>query len=99
MPERVTLSTLDDSTHEEVFAARPRTVRLRLDAGERVPPHDHPGTAVLLLVLSGGLDVRLDGEEYALDEGDVLRFDGERTIEPRARTATRALVVFAPAAE
>jgi len=36
---------------------------------------------------------------YDLDAGDVLRFDGEMAVSPRALTASRALVVLAPTAD
>jgi hypothetical protein len=97
MPERTTLDDLDGSPHAEVFdRGEPRTVRLRLDADERVPAHSHPGTNVIFHLLSGRVDLTLDGEVYDLDAGDLVRFDGDCRISPNALTASTALVVFAP---
>lgn len=97
MPERTTLSDLDDRPHAEVFETRrPRTVRLALDAGERVPRHTHEGTDVVLHLLDGRLELTLDDETYALDPGDLIRFSGEREVSPYAVERSRAIVVFAP---
>lgn len=97
MPDVVTLADLTATPHAEVFADRPRTVRLSLDAGESMPAHSHPGEAVLFHVLSGELELSLDGEPHVLAAGDLVRFDGEREVEPHAVTDSVALVVFAPA--
>ncbi|WP_254768662.1 cupin domain-containing protein [Salinilacihabitans rarus] len=100
MPEVTALDGLEEATHAEVFAERrPRTVRLRLDAGDRVPPHTHPGTNVVLHLLSGRLELTLDDETYDLTPGEVARFSGEREISPHAVEDSTALVVFAPAAD
>ena len=101
--DRVEVTNLDDldgAPHAAVFHHDdPRTVRLVLDAGESVPEHCHPDASVVLCVLDGRLEVTLDGEVYDLDAGDVLRFDGEMAVSPRALTASRALVVLAPTAD
>jgi quercetin dioxygenase-like cupin family protein len=100
MPERTTLSDLDDRPHAEVFETRqPRTVRLALDAGERVPQHTHEGTNVILHLLDGRLELTLDDETYALDAGELIRFSGDRAVSPYAVESSRAVVVFAPADE
>jgi len=93
MPEHVTVSELNADPHAVAFDD-PRTVCLRLDAGGEVAPHTHPDHDVLILVLDGALSVRLDGEEHSLDEGEALRFDGEREVAPRAETGATALVVL-----
>jgi hypothetical protein len=55
MPERTTLSTLSETPHAEVFETRrPRTVRLQLDADERVPNHTREGTDVVVHPSMGG---------------------------------------------
>lgn len=98
MPERTTLDELAQTPHAEVFEEpRPRTVRLELDEGEGVPAHSHPGTNIVLHLLSGRLELTLDGEEYDLRPGQVMRFSGEREIEPTATEPSTALLVFAPA--
>ena len=94
--ERVSVPDLEGEPHAEVFGEGPRTVRLRLDAGEAVPEHRHPGNDVLLYVVEGRLDVSVDGEDHVLASGDALRFDGDRTVSPHAGEPTTALVVFAP---
>jgi quercetin dioxygenase-like cupin family protein len=98
MPERTTLADLDDRPHAEVFETRrPRTVRLELDDGERVPRHTHEGTDVVLHVLTGHLELTLDDETYALDAGELIRFSGDREVSPYAVEQSTAVVVFAPA--
>ncbi|MFB6184603.1 MAG: cupin domain-containing protein [Haloarculaceae archaeon] len=97
MPDVTSLSDLDATPHATVFERDPRTVRLDLAAGESVAEHSHPGTSVLVHVLVGRLTATVDGEDYDLAAGDVLRFSGDRSIQPTAETATTALVVLAPA--
>lgn len=98
MPERTTLSTLSETPHAEVFETRrPRTVRLRLDADERVPRHTHEGTDVVLHLLDGRVELTLDDETYDLEAGDLIRFSGDREVSPYAVEPSTAVVVFAPA--
>ncbi|MFB6102965.1 MAG: cupin domain-containing protein [Haloplanus sp.] len=100
MPERTTLADLDETPHAEVFeieAHRPRVVRLRLAADERIPRHTHEGTNVVLHLLDGRLELTLDDETYDLDPGDVIRFSGEREVSPYAVEPSTAVAVFAPA--
>jgi quercetin dioxygenase-like cupin family protein len=98
MPEITTVDDLTGAPHAEVFEEpQPRAVRLRLDADEQVPPHSHPGTDVVLYLVSGSLELSLDDEDHELRAGQIARFSGEREISPRAREASTALVVFAPA--
>ena len=94
--ERASVPDLEGEPHAEVFAEGPRTVRLRLDAGESVAEHRHPGTDVLLYVVDGRLDVAVGGESHALVSGDTIRFDGDRAVSPRAEKPTTALVVLSP---
>ena len=67
-------------------AAGPRSARSR--AGD-----------VLLYVARGGLEVDLDGEIHALEEGDALLFDGgvPHRLRRTGGVATRALKVATPA--
>ena len=98
MPEHRTLSDLNETPHAELFDRhQPRTVRLELAAGEGVPAHNHPGTDIVLHLLSGRLTVSLDEECYELDAGELLQFSGDREIEPRAEEDSTAVIVFAPA--
>jgi quercetin dioxygenase-like cupin family protein len=76
------------------FFDTPRTLRLELEEGEERPEHSHPGKEILLFVHEGELDLRLDGESHTVEEGDVIRFSGERDILPRGVEDTVALLVF-----
>lgn len=96
-PEITRLGTLEKTPHTEVFDHdAPRTVRLKLDAGQQMPPHRHPGTNIVLHLLTGELDLVLDDETYALAPGDLIRFSGECEIAPCAIEDSVAVVVFAP---
>jgi len=91
----VRIDALSGEPHAEVFPGRePKTVRLALSAGEGVPAHDHPGSAVLFHALEGAFDVRVDDETHRVEAGELLRFDGDRTVEPTAREDGAALIVL-----
>lgn len=97
MPELTTVDDLTETPHAEVFEERrPRTVRLRLDAGESVPRHQHPGYDIVLYAISGTVELDLDDETYTVEPGDAVQFSGEREISPTAVDDATALVVFAP---
>ena len=96
MPEITAIDDLDGTPAAEVFGSMPRTVRLRLEAGEELPEHRHPGETVVLHLLSGRLSLSLDGEDYELDPDELIRFDGGRTISPRALSDSVAVLVFCP---
>ena len=99
-PETVRLADLDGEPHASVFpGAEPKTVRLSLAAGEGVAEHDHPDRTVLFHALEGAFDVSLDGETRRVEAGELLRFDGERTVKPTAREDATALIVLAPRGE
>jgi len=90
------LSDLDGTPHANVFPTEePKTIRLTLDADERVDPHTHPGRDIVLYLIEGAIDLELDDERHSLAAGDVARFDGEREISPVAREPSTALVVLA----
>lgn len=96
MPTRCSLEDLSGQPHATVFPGEtPRTVRLALDAGESVDAHSHPGHDVILFCIRGALDVSVDDESMAVSAGDVVHVDGDRSISPRAREQTTALVVLA----
>ena len=96
-PEITRLDTLEKTPHAEVFDHNvPRTIRLKIDAGQQMPPHRHPSTNIVLHLLSGELDLILDEDTYALAPGDLIRFSGEREISPCAIEDSVAVVVFAP---
>ena len=100
MADQRSLDDLTETPHENVFpGSEPKTARLSLAAGEAVPAHDHPDRQIVLYLVSGALDVTLDGETFALESGDVLRFDGRKTVSPEARADSTALLVLAPRAD
>lgn len=96
-PEITRLDTVEKTPHAEVFDHHaPRTVRLKLDAGQQMPPHRHPGTNIMLHLLTGELDLVLDDETYALAPGDLIQFSGKCEILPCAIEDSVAVVVFSP---
>ncbi|MEZ3117249.1 cupin domain-containing protein [Halobaculum sp. MBLA0147] len=68
----------DAEPHAVVHESAPQTVLLALDAGERVPFHEHPGTTVHFHVIEGAVTARVgdDRVEHELAAGELLRFDG-----------------------
>ena len=100
MPELTSLSDLTETPHAEVFDdGDPRTVRLQLEADERIPEHRHPESDAVFHLLSGSLELTLDGEIHELESGDLVRFDGEREISPHALEESIAVVFFARKSE
>lgn len=96
MPELTTLDELTDEPHAEIFdEPRPRAVRLRLDAGQRIPPHSHPGTNVVFHLVEGRVELTLDDETFELKPGDLARCSGDRRISPEALEPSTAVIVFA----
>ncbi len=92
------LADLDGSPHANVFPdAEPKTIRLTLAAGESVAPHAHPGRRVVCHLLDGAVELTLGDETHDLAAGDVVRFDGDREISPRAVEDSTALLVLARA--
>ncbi|WP_280587432.1 DUF2249 domain-containing protein [Halorubrum sp. Boch-26] len=95
--DRVRIAELDGEPHADAFPGRePKSIRLSLEAGERVPEHEHPDRTVLFHVLEGAIDVALDGDPRRVEAGEILRFEGESAIEPTAREDSVALVVLSP---
>ena len=93
--ERVHLPDLDGDGRGVLFEGEPKTVRLALDAGDRVPEHRHPGRDIVCYVESGEIAMTLGDETLDLAAGDVVRFDGDRDISPEAREDAVALLVLA----
>lgn len=95
MVELTALSDLEQTPHAEVFETpQPRTVRLHLQADERIPAHSHPGTNIVLYLQRGRLEVTLDGEVYDLRGEELIRFSGDQDISPYAVEASIAILVF-----
>ncbi|MFC6616050.1 MULTISPECIES: cupin domain-containing protein [Halobacteriales] len=90
------IGDLDGAPHANVFPdAEPKTIRLTLDAGEAVAAHDHPDREIVLYLIEGAIELTLDDEEYDLNAGDIVRFDGRREVSPRAIEPSVALIVLA----
>lgn len=94
MPEITTLADLE-GTHAKVFDD-PRTVRLELDADQRIPPHTHSGTEIVLHLLSGRLELTLGEDTHDLTPGQLVRFHGDQDISPYAPEPSTAVLVFVP---
>jgi len=96
----VSLTSLDDlegEPHAELFPGEePQTIRLSLEAGDEIAPHQHPDRQIVFHLLSGAVDVTLDEETYELAPGDVARFDGAQYVSPKAKDDSEALLVLAP---
>jgi quercetin dioxygenase-like cupin family protein len=97
--ERVHLPDVGDDGRAVLFEGEPRTVRLALDEGDRVPPHSHPGRDIVCHVLDGELELALGDETVTAEAGDVVRFDGDQDISPLARQDSVALLVLAARAD
>ncbi|MCU4743114.1 cupin domain-containing protein [Halobacteria archaeon AArc-m2/3/4] len=97
--ERTTLEALEGSPHARVFEGEPQTIRLTLDAGEIVPPHQHPDRQIVLHLLEGHLSVTLGEDEHDVTAGEVVRFDGNQDVSPEALEKSTALLVLAPRAD
>ena len=75
---------------------RPLVVREWIGGSRRWPEQrDVESGEVLVYVARGSVEVDLDGDVHALDEGDALLFDGEvpHRLRRTGGTATRALRV------
>jgi quercetin dioxygenase-like cupin family protein len=78
-----------------LFGGDPKVVHLRLEAGESVPPHRHPGETVVFHVLDGEFALTVGEATERLSAGAVARFDGAQDISPSAETDAEALLVLA----
>ncbi|GGC48140.1 cupin domain-containing protein [Haloferax sulfurifontis] len=100
MVEHAALADLPPVMHASVFETdRPKTVRLRLEAGDEVPAHSHPGFDIVFHVVDGRMELTLDGETHEVAAGELMRFGGDRDISPRAPVDCSAVLVFAPTAD
>ena len=97
MVSHQSLDELKGAPHAELFPGEePQTIRLSLEAGEEIAPHQHPDRQIVFHQLSGAIDVTLGEETYELAPGDVVRFDGDQYVSPAAQTDAEALLVLAP---
>ena len=91
-----TLSEVEGQPHANVFPdAEPKTIRLTLSEGEAVPAHDHPDREIVLYLVEGAIELQLGDETHDLTADDVVRFDGDQEIAPRAVRDSTALIVLA----
>lgn len=51
--ELIALEELEGSPHAQLFEREPQTIHLSLEAGEEVPPHQHPDRRIVLHLLEG----------------------------------------------
>lgn len=94
------LSELEATPHADVFpGCEPKTVRLELEAGEKIPGHTHPDREIVLYVVDGHLELRLGDDSHELAAEDIARFDGDREISPQAIEDSTVLIVLARQAE
>lgn len=93
--ERTSLETLEEGPHARVFEGEPRTVRLTLSEGERLPAHAHPDRQVVFHLLEGRMTVTVGEDRHELRAGELLRFDGEQDVSPKALEKSVAVVVLA----
>jgi quercetin dioxygenase-like cupin family protein len=82
--EIASLAALDGTVRPFESESEPTVVRLALDAGASVDPHTHPGRGVVFYALDGTFEVTVAGDEWRVEPGDCLRFDGENAVSPRA---------------
>lgn len=90
------LQELNGIPHANAFPnEEPKTIRLTLAEGEHVEPHSHPDRDIILYLIFGTLELRLDGESYQVEQGDVVHFAGSQSISPVAKEDSVALLVLA----
>ena len=90
------LQDLEGAPHANAFPSEgPKTIRLTLSEEEHVEPHTHPEREIVLYLISGSLELQLDGEPYQVNQGDVAHFDGAQDISPVAKADSTALLVLA----
>lgn len=90
------LAELPGERHANVFPdAEPRTIRLSLPEGEKIPAHRHPGRDIIFYVVEGLITLQLGETSYEIAEGDIARFSGEQEISPHALKDSIVLIILA----
>jgi quercetin dioxygenase-like cupin family protein len=97
--ERVSLSELGDLSRVRVFEGEPQTMKLALEAGERVPPHQHPDRQIVFHLIEGRLRLTLGDGASDLEAGELVRFDGDQDVSLNALERSTAIVVLATRAD
>ena len=96
MTDLVALEDLDGAPHAPVFPGEePQTVKLTLEAGGAVAPHQHPDRQIVLYLVSGHLEVTVGDDSHEIRAGEVVRFDGDQYVSPEAVEDSVALLVLA----
>lgn len=95
MISKTSFDQLEATPHANAFPQKePKIIRLKLEAGESVATHSHPGRDIVLFLLSGEIELRLDGTPHLVEAGDIVHFDGDQDILPTANEYSIALLVL-----
>jgi len=90
------LDDLEGEPHANAFPdAEPKTIRLTLAEGEKVPPHDHPDREIVFYLIEGEIELQLGEETHEVTAGDIAHFEGDQNVSPRAVEDSTALIVLA----
>lgn len=72
-----------------------RALLFEYQKGEGLPPHTHAGQLVIVAVLSGQLQLSIDGKQHRLDAGEVTTVQSEGHFSSLAlEDHTRVLVTL-----
>lgn len=71
-----------------------KLVRKKLNAGQALPTHNHPGEDVLISVVSGNVSGKLAEEAFTLRAGDLVRFDGDLMVDLEATSDQTEFLVL-----
>lgn len=90
------LADVEGQPHANLFPdAEPKTIRLTLSEDEEVAPHSHPDREIVFYLVDGAIELRFGEETHDLTTGDIVRFDGDQEVAPRAIEDSTALIVLA----
>jgi len=53
---------------------------LTLGQGHSIPPHKHPGSALVMHVSAGSGLITVDGQEHRVQQGDVILLTGDEEL-------------------
>ncbi|WP_069817063.1 cupin domain-containing protein [Streptomyces sp. TP-A0874] len=71
-------------------------MRMELPGGARLPEHDHGASEIVLVPLSGAIELRHEGEEHPLSPGSTAHIGkGERVSLANPGTEAATLMVVA----
>jgi quercetin dioxygenase-like cupin family protein len=104
MADRYDIASLDPRElvpgHHGRFVHSEHTTHVywTIEAGAVLPEHSHPHEQIVN-VLEGTYELKVGGEPYRLDAGDVLVIPGGVPHSGRAHTGCRILDVFSPVRE